>query len=184
MSNWKTSYVRSCIDCEIAAFSILELMIVVSLISLLLLITAPHLQNLLLNNQGVTVVNNLIAELNFTRSEAIKNRMLVRLCASGDHATCGGNWRDGQIIITEKDRVLRVFPALNKNDTLVWNSSLNKDNYIEFNDYGMTNGQTGTFTYCPQGKKEFAQAIVLNQTGQIRIDPKPSGKGCYTKSEN
>ena len=138
-------------------FTILELLITITITSILLLLTIPDMRAFMINNRSTT-------------SEAINHKIKVKYCKSLDHKTCSGNWENGQIVINENEKLLRTFAALNDRDTLIWNSSLGRDEFVEFTSDGCTNGQVGTFTYIPKGQKEHSKKIIINQTGRIRVD--------------
>jgi type IV fimbrial biogenesis protein FimT len=150
-------------------FTIIELLITVTLISIMLLIAMPNMSDLVLHNRATTNINTIISALQLARSEAINRKIKVKYCQSSNYKTCGGNWKDGQIIIDEDGKLLRTFAALNYHDTLIWNSSLNRDEYVEFTSDGCTNGQVGTFIYTPNGQKKYAKAITINHAGRVRI---------------
>ncbi|KPJ67389.1 MAG: hypothetical protein AMJ43_03770 [Coxiella sp. DG_40] len=159
------------------AFTLIEMLIAISILSILLLISIASMYSLIMNNQATAEINNIVSALQFTRAEAIKNGVAVKFCKSVNHKVCGGNWRDGQIIIDESNnKIFRIFSALPKGDKLIWKSSLGKESYIEFSPIGSTNGQYGTFSYCSDDKKKYARAIIISQTGRIRVANKlPDG---------
>ena len=152
------------------AFTLIELLIAISIMSILLLISVSSVHYLVMSNRATAEINNVVSALQFARSEAIKNGVAVKFCKSVNHKTCGGNWRDGQIVIDERNnRIFRVFSALPKGDNLIWKSSLGKEDYVEFAAIGSTNGQHGTFSYCPYGGKKYARAIIISQASRIRV---------------
>jgi type IV fimbrial biogenesis protein FimT len=150
-------------------FTVIELVISVAILSILLLITIPDMNFFLRNNRSQATVNTIFSALQFTRSEAINHKIKIKYCKSSDHKICGGNWEDGQIIIDRNEKILRVFAALNYHDTLILNSSLGKDEFIEFATDGGTSGQVGTFTYTPNGQKKYARTIVINHAGRVSV---------------
>jgi type IV fimbrial biogenesis protein FimT len=162
---------------NVSAFTLIELLIAISIMAILLLISIPSVYDLVVSNRTTAEVNNIISALQFARNEAIRNGVPVKFCKSINHKTCGGNWQDGQIVINESNNeIFRVFLALPKGDNLTWNSSLGKEDYIEFSAIGSTNGQHGTFSYCPNGEKKYARAIIISQAGRIRVaDKLPDG---------
>lgn len=155
---------------SVRAFTLIELLISISILVVLSLISVPSIYSLVMSNRATSVVNNIVSALQFSRSKAIENGKIVKFCKSANHKTCGGNWEDGQIVIDESNNeIFRVFSALPKGDKLIWNSSLKKEDYVEFSAIGSTNDQDGTFSYCPHGEKKYAVAIIINQAGRIRV---------------
>lgn len=155
---------------RINGFTTIELLVTISIVSILLLISVPCMTCLINSNKAAATTNNIVTALQFARSEAIKNKINVKYCKSSDHKTCGGKWEDGQIVIDENGKLLRIFAALNYHDKLIWNSSFNKDDYIEFTSVGFTNGQTGSFIYTPSGQEKYSRSITVSQTGRIKIN--------------
>jgi len=150
-------------------FTLIELLITIAIVGILIFVGVPSLRHLVAANRAITKTDHFVSALHLARSEAIKLGVKVKFCKSSDHKTCGGNWRDGQIIITADNKLVRTFAALPSNDQLIWNSSLGKDDYLEFTPIGNTNGQSGTFYYYPQGKSAYAKEIVISNTGRIRV---------------
>ncbi len=62
-------------------FSLLELLITVAIISILAMVAAPSFQSMMENNQTLTLANQLISAFNYARSESVKRRKPVTVCA-------------------------------------------------------------------------------------------------------
>ena len=150
-------------------FTVIELIITIAIVSILLLITIPDMIFFVYNNRTTTAVNTIVSALQFARSEAINHKIKVKYCKSSNHKTCGGNWKDGQIVINENGKILHVFAALNYHDKLILNSSLGENEFVEFTNDGSTNGQVGTFTYVPNGQKKYTRTIIVNHAGRVRV---------------
>lgn len=148
-----------------SAFTLIELLITLVIISILSLIAIPAFRYFVTQNRALAQVNQIVAAINYARSEAIKTGKAVTFCKSIDHETCGGAWRDGQIILLEA-KVLRVYNALAPEDKLNWASNLGKNNALVLLPTGFTDGQNGSFTYCSDG---YARKIIVEQTGRVRI---------------
>jgi type IV fimbrial biogenesis protein FimT len=154
-----------------SAFSLLELLITLTLLVILLLATVPSVQHLVLENRATQIANRFIAAINYARSEAIQLHQIITFCSSSDHKTCGGTWRDGQIILTPNGRLLRVYEALAVGDHLRWDSSFNRDNFLRLSPSGFTYGQQGSFYYCPANKNlNYAWRIFVQQSGRMRVE--------------
>jgi type IV fimbrial biogenesis protein FimT len=67
-----------------AGFTLLELMLVVTLAGLLLGLGVPAMGNFFRNARITGAANDVMAALHFTRSEAIKRRQSVTLCTSAN----------------------------------------------------------------------------------------------------
>jgi type IV fimbrial biogenesis protein FimT len=159
-------------------FTFIELLITIALLAILLALAVPAYQTLAANARADTQIDQLVTAINFARSEAIRRRITVTLCASVDQHSCGKKWRDGWLVFTDKkasgqieagDAVLRVFSALANADRLEWTSSLNKS-YLQMDPGGGTRGQSGTFTYYSARNNAVTRSVVVSQTGRVRIE--------------
>jgi type IV fimbrial biogenesis protein FimT len=82
-----------------SGFTLLELMITVSLLAVLLGLAVPAFQSAALGSQLRAAANELVASAYLARSEAIKRNTVVTLCVSSDGVSCGsGNWEQGWIV--------------------------------------------------------------------------------------
>lgn len=141
-----------------------------AVVSILVLLAVPSGREMLVKDRSLTNANNLITALNYARSEAVNRGQTITFCASTDFKACGNKWQDGQIIVDPSNHVLRIFPALPKEDNLLWNSSLNKNNRVEWVASGFTNGQRGSFYYCAgRSLSSNSAKIVLLNTGRIYL---------------
>ena len=69
-------------------FTLIELMVVLTISALLFAIGVPAFQNAALGGRLSAAANNLLASIQLARSEAIKRNLPVTVCASSDGATC------------------------------------------------------------------------------------------------
>jgi type IV fimbrial biogenesis protein FimT len=149
-------------------FSLLELLVTIAIISIFLLIGLPNFHEFIVKNRVETQVQQIISAINYARSEAINRNQVITFCKSNNRQTCGGQWRDGQIILAGNE-VLRAYSALPEADQLSFNSSLGKDDALQLLPSGFTNGQTGSFNYCSGKDLKNTRRIVIAQTGRMRV---------------
>lgn len=71
-----------------SGFTLIELMFVVMLAALLLGLGIPSFRDFIRNGRITTAANDMVADYNLARSEAVKRRVAVTLCQSDDGATC------------------------------------------------------------------------------------------------
>ena len=147
------------------AFNLIELLMTLVIIAILLGIAIPSVRYYVLENRAMVNIDKLAAAINDARNEAIKRTEMITLCPSSDHKTCGGHWRDGQIMKMGSGQVLRIFDNLSGDDDLVWNSSGGRDESLELMPSGYTHGQRGSFYYCTQDA-QHSRALVLLNTGR------------------
>lgn len=84
-------------------FTLVELMIVIAILSILITVGIPSFSNFLSDNRMSSFTNDLVADLNLARSEAIKRNLPVSICASSDQTSCSNatEWATGWIIFTD-----------------------------------------------------------------------------------
>ncbi len=83
-------------------FSLVELMVAVSVISLLITVAIPSFETSVLGMRGSSLADKLIASIHLVRSEAIARNSRVTLCASVDGNSCDNtadDWNRGWIAI-------------------------------------------------------------------------------------
>lgn len=92
-------------------FTLIELLVTLAVASILLSVAVPNFQQFIRNARTTALSNELVTAINLARSEAIKRRDTVRVCASEDLTNCNGSdWTKGWIVRLEtgSDPVLRV----------------------------------------------------------------------------
>jgi len=83
-------------------FTLIELMTAVAILAILLGIAAPSFRDALLNARMTARANDLMADLNLARSEAVKRNVTAYVCTSNDNTNCTASaWRDGWIVFAD-----------------------------------------------------------------------------------
>lgn len=152
-----------------SGFTLLELMATLLVLGILLTMAISFGRSMWVENRSTTTVNGLLRALNYSRSEAILRNEKIIICPSSDQTSCDTTeWSRGQIVLTTSGTLLRVLSGLAAEDRLIWNSSLNKNQAIEWLPTGYTNGQRGSFYYCPgNAASTSARKLVLLNTGRM-----------------
>jgi type IV fimbrial biogenesis protein FimT len=172
-------------------FSIIELLLTLSVITLLLAVATPKLPAFLEKNQGEKALIAIARAIHVGRTAAIKTGGTVTICRSYDASTCSGNWQDGLIVFTDQniDRVINHTDQLlvqlmfNKlPGTIVWRAFQNRQ-YLQLNSRGDLIHQNGTFTWCASsGNAQSAHQLIVSGTGRIRFAVDSDGDGIRTGS--
>jgi type IV fimbrial biogenesis protein FimT len=138
-----------------AGFTMIEMVVVMVIVGILTAIAVPSFKYLTDSNRLSAELNGLLGDMQYARSEAVKEGQPITVCASTDQAQCSAttNWSTGWIIFADTnnnktfdgvDNLLRVQKALSGGD------SLNADNNfkaITFNREGFaTTGVPATVT--------------------------------------
>jgi type IV fimbrial biogenesis protein FimT len=134
-----------------AAFSLVELLVVITIIGILLGLGAPSYRYVTNTNRVATEVNGLLGDMMLARSEAIKQGINVSVCPSvSPYNACtnlGTTWQTGWIVFSDyngngtvdgNDLILRVQPALSGTDTVTPDN--NSVTYVTFNREGFATG--------------------------------------------
>jgi type IV fimbrial biogenesis protein FimT len=154
-------------------FTLIELMVTLSVLGILLAVAAPNLQMFVQNSRLTSQTSELVGDLNFARSEAVKRGGTVTICASADGATCSGalTWETGWIVFNDgnadsavngADTVLRVTPALGGTNTMRAGRS-----DIRFGSQGYSVGFTATFRACDSRALPSARGVVVSNQGRV-----------------
>lgn len=103
-------------------FTILELMIGLTLVAILLGLAVPSFREFTRNNRVTAAQNDLVTSLNLARSEALRRNRAVSVCASSDGASCASaaDWEMGWMAFTDRgtagtldsdDQLLQFWPG-------------------------------------------------------------------------
>lgn len=111
--------------------------------AILLTIGIPSFRYVTNSNRIAAEINGLLGDMQFARSEAIKEGVSVSVCISSNGTTCTGGttntWQNGWIVISSAATtgVLRVQAPFSSTDTFVGTNSLGT---VTFNRDGYANG--------------------------------------------
>jgi type IV fimbrial biogenesis protein FimT len=161
-------------------FTLLELMVSITVLGILLGLSVPMFRETILNNRIVAQNNEFISGLNYARSEAIKRSDTVSLCPSTDGATCAAstNWSTGWIVFADLNadgalngaelgptQPMQVGPATT--DGITINSPTFQ--FIRYTASGMLlGGAAGTFSLLKTGCAGItARQIGVSVTGRV-----------------
>lgn len=87
-----------------SGFSLTELLVVLLIVSIIAFVGTPSFKYVTTSNRIAAEINGLVGDLQFARSEAIKEGLPVTVCASASSALAspqcdgGNNWQGGWIV--------------------------------------------------------------------------------------
>ena len=147
-----------------SGFTLVELMAVVAIGAILMAIGAPSYRYVTNSNRISAEVNGLLGDLQFARSEAIKEGGTVTVCPSTDNKTCTNNshtWNTGWIVVSPPpaSTVLRTQPAF----------ATTKDSLVS------KDGQTAAITFDRNGFAG-AQPVLNNGSVVIKLTTTPDNQ--------
>lgn len=90
---------------DIAGFTLLELMVTISIMAIIAGVAVPSYQNLIENNLMRTASHAFYDSLVLARSEAVKNNLPVAVCKSANSSSCAtsGYWDGGWLVYIDAD---------------------------------------------------------------------------------
>lgn len=182
--------------CGRPGFTLIELMVTLAIVTVLLVLAVPSLEDATLNTQLRAQSNALLASLQLARSEAIKRNARVVVCKTADwtatDAACdtAGGWEQGWIVFHDCDNdanrdtntcpggtaetIIDRHPPL-ANGFLLRGGG-NVANYVSFHPSGgtlLTSGalQFASLTLCrsPPAFSSTGKQIVISAVGRARI---------------
>lgn len=132
-------------------FTLLELLILIAVLAILLSVAVPSFFSAIQNSRMTAQANDLVTAFQLARSEALKRKVPISICASdtsADEPTCGSDWSEGWIVIIDSnavgttsasydsydDDVLRVWSALTGDAAI---SGTNAPDFVRY----LPNGQ-------------------------------------------
>ncbi len=153
-------------------FTLIELLLTMAIGCILLLVTIPVFQDLFLRNKTANTIDRLVNAVHLARSLAQAENQMISFCGSQDGLHCDGQWQAGQImLIDQTQQVLRHFSGIPSGDRLWWNSSLSANNVLKLSPTGFTDGQRGSFYYCPKVNPDrYGVQLIIADSGRVRVE--------------
>ncbi|HDS1828463.1 TPA: prepilin-type N-terminal cleavage/methylation domain-containing protein [Stenotrophomonas maltophilia] len=152
-----------------------ELLVVIAVLAVLLAASWPALQPLLLRQRADALQLTLHASLSSARSEAVRRRELIGLCASVDGLRCSDDWSAGWIIYRSGDR--RGEPASSevilshhtgRSDVSIHAQASSGRPQLFFQADGRSPGANLTLRICAGNR--LHGALIVNNGGRARSE--------------
>lgn len=170
-------------------FSLIEVLVVIVIVAILAALAGPSFTKTTQRFRSLGEVNGFVGDLQFARSEAIKQGLPITLCVSNDGASCltSNNWHTGWIVFTDAA----------SNQTPCTTCILRKQQSWVGSDTFAASNTTAAITYSRDGFRGFpassagpikltlltsplnnnaTQCVTVSQTG--RQTTLPYGPGC------
>ena len=176
-------------------FTLLELLITLSIAGILLGIGIPSFTSMMAESRISSQYNALVGSLYHARSEAIKGAADITVCPKNaiDSNVCGdvNDWNNGWIVFIDStntpnevnaviedpnDNIIAVAPAIKGPNTIFSFGSTSNTllglanvNYVRYLQNGSSSLTTGSLVICDTGRgAASSRALNIVQTGDIR----------------
>ncbi len=157
-----------------AGFTLTELLITITVLTLVMAIGVPSMRDFIKNDRLVTQINTLVGHLAYARSEAVLRHLPVVICASSNQTSCSTtDWASGWIIFVDADNnadfsagedMLRQTEALSGNNTL----TSTVGSIVTYDKRGFAPNSVGSFTLCDDRGDTYKKGITISGTGRVR----------------
>ncbi len=156
-------------------FTVIELLVTLSVASILLAVAAPSYRTFVQDNQLIAQSNNFFSAMMLAKSEAIKRNSPITICPSTNGTACAGGtiWTNGWIVFEDADGdgivgavvdIIRVGTAIPGQSTL---KSGNRTR-VTFAASGFTLGFNDTFSLCDSRGAATSRRLILTAQGGLR----------------
>lgn len=164
-------------------FSLVEILVTMSIISILLVVAVPSFKSSKINNalqSEVTQVNSAFA---LARNEAYRRNNYVSICATTDGATCNSSdFKNGMIIFSNpnkaglsgNDQIIKVYDKWSGNDK---GKIVVSDGSTLFTFNGTPEAlSSGSVLICYPGYNSFK--LEVNSSGSLKTIKNTGDGGC------
>lgn len=161
-----------------SGFSLLEIMITLSVASILIFVAIPGMNDMVKDNRRAGNINQLVSSMHLARSEAIKRGgTTISLCPSADGAACAdADWDGGWILFINNDgddppvvdageEVLSYTQTSGGTTSLASTGTLSRG--ITFSSNGLA-AQSGNLVYCDDRGEANAKKVTLSRAGRVK----------------
>jgi type IV fimbrial biogenesis protein FimT len=165
---------------KLSGFTLVEMIMTVAVAAILLTIGIPSFRFVTNSNRIAAEINGLLGDMQFARSEAIKEGIPVTVCVSSDGLTCAGaavtTWQRGWIVFSNLnanttvdagDIILRVQKTFSSTDTFV---ATNNVGAVTFNREGYAPGVPNNTLFALHtvpGNNSWTRCLNINLVGMI-----------------
>lgn len=172
---------RTCPSGPVRGFTLLELMITVSVAGVLFGLAVPAFRDLWLDSQRTVAVNAFVHSVFLARSAVLTNHQTISICRSTDGETCSpelADWQLGWIVFVNDDR--DEPPIRDRDERILVVQQAWPRGTITSNRRGYSfkpqnrSVVNGTLVFCDRRGSAHARAIIINIAGRPRVAKRDS----------
>jgi len=174
--------------------TLVETLVVMGIVAILMAIGIPSYKYVTNANRISAEINGLLGDLQFARSEAIKQGRTVSVCVSTDQTSCSTaspdlNWHKGWIVYSDMNgngaidapgEVLRAQKSFTGTDTFAANNSIGAINFNREGFATVTNGTLITLhaSTASQGSTRCLSVTLVGLITTLKYGDVDSGNTC------
>ncbi len=154
-------------------FTLIELMVSISIIAILMVVALPNLSDYLIKSRVDNEISKLQRLILSARNTAINSGRNVTLCPLSSSNVCGSNWQgelsvfsnvsDNTKFNSSTEHLIKIREKISNNDTLTFSQTS-----LVYSPTGrLLSGKNSLFTYCPTANKKLARGINISLSGRI-----------------
>ncbi len=163
-------------------FTLLELLVVLSLVAALAGLSVPSLSALWLRRCVQAAGEALVADLRMARNEALHRGATVAVCSSADAQTCsvGAAWAGGWIVFVDTDGnrrreaaepLLRVQHRLPGLASVASSAAQNDKAVFSYQPTGWAKAASQTLLLTPDGRGAAVRVLCISSQGRPTLRP-------------
>jgi len=133
-----------------SGFTLIELIVTVAVLAIVVAMAAPAFNGMIANNRSAGMASELVATLNYARSESIRQAKRVSICPSTNGTSClasANDWAKGWLVFVDLaasdsaavsvGTVLRYWDKLDKKAVVSLKKDATAISFLRFNSKGM-----------------------------------------------
>lgn len=179
----------------IRGYTLLEMLVTISIIAIVAGMAVPSYRNLIDNSSLSSTANRFLGALRYARSEAVKRKGVVKICATDASGQCtgaAGNWVNGWLIYIDTngsnlyelpgdpdnlnvdvDDILLKQLVLNEESITIKADNIEYDSLVSFQSKGQVNSPV-KFAFCDERGQEYSLGLTIGMSGRAKIGERGS----------
>lgn len=148
-------------------FTLIELLVTIGIFAIVMTVAVPSFNSMMMNSDLSTTSSQLVNGLYYARNTALSQSEDVQLCplSAPGSTTCGTNWSNGWIIVTQPgtNPVLILANQLSITGPSLKSTAAS----VTFDKHGLASNQAN-FTLCDNRGNQYAHSVEVMATGFIQ----------------